>query len=75
MEISQESAAIVAAIAGLGRSLGAVTTAEGIETRSQADLARAAGCIEAQGYLYSRPVPVAEIRALLNEAGARTLVA
>jgi diguanylate cyclase (GGDEF)-like protein len=75
MEISQESAAIVAAIAGLGRSLGAVTTAEGIETQSQADLARAAGCIEAQGYLYSRPVPVAEIRALLNEAGARTLVA
>jgi diguanylate cyclase (GGDEF)-like protein len=75
MEISQESAAIVSAIAGLGRSLGAVTTAEGIETRLQADLARAAGCIEAQGYLYSRPVPAAEIRALLNEAGARMMVA
>jgi EAL domain-containing protein (putative c-di-GMP-specific phosphodiesterase class I) len=52
-----------------------VTTAEGIETRLQADLARAAGCIEAQGYLYSRPVPAAEIRALLNEAGARMMVA
>jgi predicted signal transduction protein with EAL and GGDEF domain len=75
MEISQESAAIVAAIAGLGRSLGAVTTAEGIETQRQADLARAAGCIEAQGYLYSRPVPVAEIRALLTEADAKMMVA
>jgi diguanylate cyclase (GGDEF)-like protein len=75
MEISQESAAIVAAIAGLGRSLGAVTTAEGIETPSQADLARTAGCTEAQGYLYSRPVPVAEIRTLLNEAAAQRAVA
>ena len=75
MEISQESAAIVAAIAALGRNLGAGTTAEGIETERQAELVRAAGCTEAQGYLYSRPVPAAEIRALLNDAGARMMVA
>jgi diguanylate cyclase (GGDEF)-like protein len=75
MEISQESAAIIAAIATLGRSLGAETTAEGVETQLQADLVRAAGCTEAQGYLYSRPVPAAEIRALLNQAGARMMVA
>jgi diguanylate cyclase (GGDEF)-like protein len=75
MEISQESAAIVAAIADLGRIFGAVTTAEGVETQRQAELVRAAGCTEAQGYLYSRPVPAAEIRALLHEAGARMMVA
>jgi predicted signal transduction protein with EAL and GGDEF domain len=75
MEISQESAAIVAAIAALGRNLGAGTTAEGIETERQAELVRAAGCTEAQGYLYSRPVPAAEIRALLNQAVARMMVA
>jgi len=75
MEISQESAAIIAAIATLGRNLGAETTAEGVETQLQADLVRAAGCTEAQGFLYSRPVPVTEIRALLNEASAQTLVA
>jgi diguanylate cyclase (GGDEF)-like protein len=75
LEISQESAAIVAAIATLGRNLGAETTAEGVETQRQAELVRAAGCTEAQGYLYSRPVPAAEIRALLNDAGARMMVA
>jgi diguanylate cyclase (GGDEF)-like protein len=74
--ISQESAAIVAAIATLGRNLGADTTAEGVETRLQAELVRAAGCTEVQGYLYSRPVPVAEIRTLLNETrDARLAVA
>ncbi|MEA2877348.1 MAG: hypothetical protein QOF14_2544 [Hyphomicrobiales bacterium] len=69
MESSQESAAIVAAIAGLGRSLGAEITAEGVETEGQAKLARAAGCTQAQGYLYSRPLPVAAIRALLAAKG------
>jgi len=75
LEISQESAAIVAAIATLGRNLGAETTAEGVETQRQAELVRAAGCTEAQGYLYSRPVPAAEIRALLNRAEAKRAVA
>jgi diguanylate cyclase (GGDEF)-like protein len=75
LEISQESAAIVAAIATLGRNLGAETTAEGVETQRQAELVRAAGCTQAQGYLYSRPVPAAEISALLNEAGTRRAVA
>jgi diguanylate cyclase (GGDEF)-like protein len=69
MESSKESAAIVAAIAGLGRSLGAEITAEGVETEAQAKLVRAAGCTQAQGYLYSRPLPVAAIRALLAERG------
>src|SRR5258707_9892474 len=75
LEISQESAAIVAAIATLGRNLGADTTAEGVETQRQAGLVRAAGCTQAQGYLYSPPVPAAEISALLNEAGTRRAVA
>ena len=75
MEISQESAAIVAAIAGLGRTLGAETTAEGVETPAQADLVRAAGCTQVQGYLYSRPLPVHAIRALLNESCVEQAVA
>jgi len=70
MESSQESVAIVAAIAGLGRSLGAEITAEGVETEAQAKLVRAAGCTQAQGYLYSRPLPAAAMLALLAENGA-----
>ena len=54
-------AAIVCAIAGLGRSLNIATTAEGVETTEQLTFLRAAGCQFAQGYLLGRPVPVREL--------------
>jgi diguanylate cyclase (GGDEF)-like protein len=54
-------AAIVCAIAGLGRSLNIATTAEGVETIEQLTFLRAAGCQFAQGYLLGRPVPVREL--------------
>jgi diguanylate cyclase (GGDEF)-like protein len=63
--------AIVEALAGLGQSLGMTTTAEGIETNAQLDLARALGCTEAQGYLLSLPLPTdaaAEFIALFSTA-------
>ena len=56
-----DSAAIVCAIAGLGRSLDIDTTGEGVETAEQLTLLRNAGCQLAQGYLFSRPVPTSEL--------------
>jgi predicted signal transduction protein with EAL and GGDEF domain len=56
-----DCAAIVCAVAGLARSLDMVTTAEGVESEEQARLVRAAGCTEAQGYLFGKPRPLAEI--------------
>jgi diguanylate cyclase (GGDEF)-like protein/PAS domain S-box-containing protein len=56
-----DSAAIVRAIAGLGRSLDIETTAEGVETAEQLRLLRSAGCQLAQGFLFSRPVPAAQL--------------
>ena len=38
-----------------------VCTAEGVETETQATMLRAAGCDLAQGYLFSRPMPLAEL--------------
>jgi len=38
-----------------------------VETATQAELVRAAGCTQAQGYLYSRPLTVDAITALLRE--------
>ncbi len=55
------SAAIVCAVANLGRSLNIVTTAEGVETAEQLELLRAAGCTQAQGYLFGRPRPISEL--------------
>jgi diguanylate cyclase (GGDEF)-like protein len=69
IERSHGAAAIVAAVASLGRTLGAETTAEGVETAAQAELVRAAGCTQAQGYFYSRPISADEIAALLREGG------
>ena len=52
---------ILRAILPLCASLGMTTVAEGVETEEQAQLLRSLGCDEAQGYLFSRPVPPAEL--------------
>jgi diguanylate cyclase (GGDEF)-like protein len=57
----QASAAIVCAVANLGRSLDIITVAEGVETEEQLALLRAAGCTQAQGYLLGRPIPAADL--------------
>ena len=49
------AAAIVQAIATLGRSLAIRVTAEGVETEAQLECLRAMGCDEVQGYLPGRP--------------------
>lgn len=61
------SKSIVRAVISLGRSLGMTTIAEGIETVEQLDHMRAEGCNEAQGFLFSHPVPVTEIAAKILE--------
>jgi diguanylate cyclase (GGDEF)-like protein/PAS domain S-box-containing protein len=56
-----DCAAIVSAVAGLGASLRIGTVAEGIETGDQLLLVHAAGCTHAQGFLFGRPCPAAEL--------------
>jgi diguanylate cyclase (GGDEF)-like protein len=56
-----DSAAIVSAITALGRALDVETTAEGVETAEQLMFLRTAGCRFAQGYLFSRPAPLAAL--------------
>ncbi len=62
---SRESRKIVAAVVGLGTSLGLVTVAEGVETRAQADMLLWQGCDFGQGRLYSNPVPPFELNKLV----------
>ena len=58
---------------GLGKSLGIVTTAEGVETDAQFDLLRQEGCTQAQGYLFSPPRPVGEVETMLRKARAQVV--
>jgi EAL domain-containing protein (putative c-di-GMP-specific phosphodiesterase class I)/GGDEF domain-containing protein len=55
--------AIVASVVGLARAVGAECIAEGVETAEQLETLRAMGCKRAQGYLFGRPVPAAELPA------------
>ena len=58
-------AAIVGATIDLGHRLGLRVVAEGVETQEQLDALAAAGCDAVQGYLLSRPMPAANLRAAL----------
>jgi EAL domain-containing protein (putative c-di-GMP-specific phosphodiesterase class I) len=64
-----EGEAIIRAIAELGASLGMETTAEGIETTEQMELVRRLGCTEGQGYLISRPLPLADMLKFIARRG------
>jgi len=65
-----DSRAIAEAIIGMGRSLGLSVTAEGIENQAQAEFLQSAGCTQAQGFLYQRPVPAAEFEKFLLDSQA-----
>ncbi|TIX49860.1 bifunctional diguanylate cyclase/phosphodiesterase [Alteraurantiacibacter aquimixticola] len=53
----------------VARALNMDVTAEGVETADQADLARAAGCDQIQGWLYYKAIPANEIKQLLAGSG------
>ncbi len=53
---SDRALMVLRSMAGLGRNLGMVTTAEGIETEDQLDIAGNEGCTEVQGFFLGRPV-------------------
>jgi len=71
--VDEGSLAIVRAIAGLGVSFGMITTAEGVETEEQMQCLNLEGCIEVQGYLYSKAVPACEIVGVLENLDDRRL--
>jgi len=56
-----ELTSLTGAIVGIGRDLGLETVAEGIEEPGQLDALREMGCHYGQGFLYSRPLPPADL--------------
>lgn len=57
---------VFTSLAALGQSLGLDVIAEGIETTEQARIAHDAGCTHEQGFLYSRPLKLADAVAYAN---------
>jgi diguanylate cyclase (GGDEF)-like protein len=66
-DIGEDSndASIVQAIIAMSDALGLSVIAEGVETEAQREFLDKRGCHTFQGYLFSRPVPIAEFEALL----------
>jgi diguanylate cyclase (GGDEF)-like protein len=64
---------IVRAITGLSRGLGMTTVAEGVETQEQLERLRMEGCVEVQGFLFSKPVAGPDVAAMLVRVNARGL--
>ncbi len=58
---------LAAAAVQLGHALGLKVSAEGVATAEQRRVLAAAGCEEAQGHLFSRPLPAAELAELALE--------
>lgn len=69
VETNERSATLLRGVARLSADLGLVVAVEGIETESQFALLRRESSVkEAQGFLFSRPIPKLEIRKLLESA-------
>ena len=59
-------AAIARTIIGLAQSLGLAVMAEGVETGAQRDFLARHGCESYQGYLFCKPLPIAELEIFMQ---------
>ena len=62
-----DAGTIAWAVVRLGHTLGMPVLAEGVETPEQHEALRRFGCDQAQGYLFGRPMPAAELEAALGD--------
>jgi diguanylate cyclase (GGDEF)-like protein/PAS domain S-box-containing protein len=64
------SVALTSSIIQIASSFGLATVAEGVESAAQLDLLRTLKCHQSQGYLHFKPMPFAELQALLVRQAA-----
>ncbi|NCB33894.1 MAG: EAL domain-containing protein [Erysipelotrichia bacterium] len=66
---NQRGGNIVESMVRMAKWLDMAIIAEGVETRNQADFLKSIGCFYVQGYLYARPMPLADFEALTESSG------
>ena len=68
IHVAPDDSVIVSAIISLGRAIGLLVIAEGVETAEELEFLRANECDEAQGFYFSQPVNAEEFVKLLVAA-------
>ena len=63
---ARDTRPLVESILSIAQSFGLDAVAEGVETKAQLEVLQSLGCEKVQGYLYSRPLPVLEVEAVLR---------
>lgn len=66
IDVKPTDAVIVQTIIGMAKNLGMEVIAEGVETQAQRAFLEQLGCPVCQGYLFGKPVPLAEFELLLK---------
>ncbi|MET0718829.1 MAG: EAL domain-containing protein, partial [Pseudoxanthomonas sp.] len=69
LTVNPHDAAITQAIIEMSHQLGLKVIAECVETAEQVEFLRARGCDEAQGFFFSRPMPVENLEQAWRDAG------
>jgi diguanylate cyclase (GGDEF)-like protein/PAS domain S-box-containing protein len=67
VESGEGPQAVIRAAIAMAHSLGMAIIAEGVETPGQAEFLRAVGAEVAQGYLYGKPMPIADFAAMVEQ--------
>ena len=62
---SSDDMAITSAVIAMAHRLNMAVVAEGVETREQLEFLQEHGCEYAQGYLFSKPMPLAKVKSML----------
>jgi EAL domain-containing protein (putative c-di-GMP-specific phosphodiesterase class I) len=73
LQVSSDDAAICAAIIAMARELHLTTVAEGVELVEQVQFLRQQGCDQIQGFLFSKPLPAAELEELVRSGRRLTI--
>ena len=64
---SQRQQAVIEGFVSIAHKLGMLVVCEGVETRPQAEFLASIGCHLAQGFLYGRPMPLAELEVCIEK--------
>ncbi len=75
LDQDRDAEAIIRAVVTLGNGLGIEICAEGVERVDQLAQLASDGCDEVQGYLFCRPLPVAEVQAFIERSAGSSLLA